>query len=112
MSTDVELLLKYHHHYNYHSTHRVSVSVFADNVEQVADGPDHDARPAAVSHHRVRFPAARRPVSEHGGVVADQYVFDQAFRRPLVHLVLNESAQSPSIVTRISRKRGDIISTR
>lgn len=52
-------------------THRVSVSVFADNVEQVADGPYHDARLAAVSHHRVGFATARRPVSEYGGVETD-----------------------------------------
>jgi len=71
-------------------THRVSVSVFAHNVEQIANSSDHDARLAAVPNHRVCLAAARRPISEHGGVKTDEYVFHQALRRLFVHFVLNK----------------------
>lgn len=71
-------------------THRVSVSVFAHNVEQIAYGSDHDARLAAMSDHRMCFTAARCPVREHGGVKTDEYVFHQAFRRLFIHFILNE----------------------
>lgn len=76
-------------------THRISICIFAHYVEQIADGPDHNARFSAVSHHRVGFTAARRAVSEHGGVETDEYVFDQALGRFLVHLVLNEITNRP-----------------
>lgn len=76
-------------------THRIPKSIFAHYVEQVADGPDHNASLSTVSHHRVGFTAARRAVSEHGGVEADEYVFDQALGRFLVHLVLNEIINRP-----------------
>lgn len=71
-------------------THSVSVSVFADNVKQIAYSSDHDTRLAAVPNHRVCFTAACCPISEHGGVKTDEYVFHQALRRLFVHFVLNE----------------------
>lgn len=57
-------------------THRIPISIFAYYVEQITNGPDHNARLSTVSHHCVSFTAARRAVSEHGGVEADEYVFD------------------------------------